>query len=170
VEIGADFTFFAVVAMFAALDTTGFALMSLVVCLIHECGHLIAMRKKPNSITFRGGGVRIESDSDSVAVLIAGSALNIVIFAVLWTVLPKTDIYPVMFAMMNLAIGLFNLLPVGCLDGKRLLSKFVPDKLLKVIEIAAIAAVIVVIAVSDVNFTILGVIFYVIAVDFFSRM
>jgi Zn-dependent protease len=163
VKIGADFTFFAVIAMFASLDTTGYALMSIVVCLVHELGHLLAMRGKPYSIMFRGGGIRIVSDCNSFFVLIAGSLTNIVLFFILYSVFP-------VFAVMNLVIGLFNLLPIGCLDGKLLLEKIMPVKALRVIEAVTIIAVIAVIVIVQVNFTIIGVIFYVIAVDFFGRM
>ena len=177
VQIGADFTFFAVIAMFITLDTTGFALMSLSVCLIHEAGHLTAMLligQKPDSIMLRGGGIKIASKCDSMLVLLAGSAVNIVLFFALYFTLPKTDIYPVMFAVLNLVIGLFNLLPVGCLDGKRLLEMFMPEKLLRIIEIVTVTAVIAVIIAAfsrgGVNFTFTAVIIYIIAVDFFGKM
>jgi Zn-dependent protease len=180
IEIGADFTFFAVVAMFLTLDTTGFAVMSLVVCLIHETGHLAAMLltgQKPSSVTLRAGGVRISqlsTDNCQLSIVLAGSALNIALFFALYFTVPKTDIYPVMFAVMNLVIGLFNLLPLGCLDGKRLLAMFVPDKALQVIQ--AVTAVLVVIALAaaisrgGMNFTLAAAVIYIIAVDIFSVM
>ena len=190
VEIGADFTFFAIIAMFLALDTTGLALMSLAVCLIHEAGHLIAMvltGQKPGAIVFRGGGVKIIANSTHSAhstnsvhpaqspfVLLAGSGLNIALFLSLYFTLPKTDIYPVMFAVLNLVIGVFNLLPVGCLDGKRLLGLFLPEKLLRVIETLALAAVVTAIIAAvvrgEVNFTIIAAIIYIIIVDFFGNL
>jgi Zn-dependent protease len=176
-KIGADFTFFAVIAMFIALDTTGFALMSLAACLIHEAGHLFAMfltGRKPAAVELRGGGIRIDGSDSSAFVLISGSAVNIVLFFVLYFTLPKTDIYPVMFAVINLMIGLFNLLPIGCLDGKRLLSLAVSGKLLRFVEIAAVLLVLAVIILAimrgGINFTIAGVMIYVLTVDFFDRM
>jgi len=163
VEIGADFTFFALVAMFSALDTTGLAMMSLAVCLIHEAGHLLFMRKKPESIVFRGGGIRIKASDDSVLVLAAGSLTNLAMFLIFYSAYP-------MFAVMNLVIGVFNLLPIGCLDGSKLLMLFVPEKVMRVINVIAIIAVIALVILYEVNFTILAVILYVTAVDFFVRM
>ena len=182
-RIGADFTFFAVIAMFVAFDTTGFALMSLAVCAIHEAGHLTAMlitKQKPSSILFRGGGIKITTANNgqlirsksSLFVVLAGSTLNIALFFGLYFTLAKTDIYPIMFAVLNLVTGLFNLLPVGCLDGKRLLEMFVPEKPLKVIEAVAFCIVFIVIAAAlfkgGVNFTLAAAMIYIISVDIFS--
>jgi Zn-dependent protease len=181
-ELGADFTFFAIIAMFAALDTTGFALLSLAACLIHEAGHLavmLAKGHKPPSVILRGGGIKISADAaraDSFAVLIAGSAANIAVFAALYIILPQpyTNIYPIMFAAMNLVIGLFNLLPLGCLDGKRLLALILPSRVVRAVEIMAFAAVIAVLAASftrgGANFTLAAAMIYVISVDFFERL
>jgi len=177
-ELGVDFTFFAVVTMFLTLDTTGFALMSLAACIIHEAGHLLALLLtggRLDSLVFRGGGIRIAADNtDSVFVLIAGSAVNIVLFFVLYFTLPKTDIYPIMFAVLNLVIGLFNLLPIGCLDGSKLLSLFVSHKICKVIEIIAITGVVtaiifVVLNKNEINFTLIAVLIYVVCADYFSE-
>jgi len=174
IEIGADFTFFAIIAMFLTLDTTGFAMMSLAVCLIHEAGHLLIMLitgEKPESIMFRGGGIRISSNSTSVPVLLAGSTVNIGIFFALYFTLPKTDIYPVMFAVLNLTIGVFNLLPIGCLDGKRLLEMFISEKILKAIEAVMLVIVVVVIIVvimhGGVNLTFAAAMVYILSVDYF---
>lgn len=184
VEIGADFTFFAVVAMFTVLDTTGFAVMSLSVCLIHELGHLFAMfikGQKPASIVFKGGGAVIATSgamgkhgNNSVFVIMAGSLVNIILFFSLYFTLPKTNIYPVMFAVLNLVTGVFNLLPIGCLDGKRLAELFMPPKLLKAVEICALCAVFILIAAAlfrgGVNFTLAAAAVYIICVDFFSKI
>ncbi|MCL1789157.1 MAG: site-2 protease family protein [Oscillospiraceae bacterium] len=178
IEIGVDFTFFAVITMFLTLDTTGFALMSLFVCAIHECGHLIAMLiggHKPNSIFFKGGGIRLSnSGADSVFILIAGSAVNLGLFFALYFTLPKTDIYPVMFAVLNLVIGVFNLLPVGCLDGKRILETFLPNRILRAVEIFFLAAIIFAVSVAipsgGVNFTFAAAMIYILCVDVFSRV
>jgi Zn-dependent protease len=182
VTLGADFTFFAVAAMFTFLDTGGFALMSLAACLIHELGHLTAMllrRKKPSAVTLRGGGIAIENGCApySPFILAAGSTANFVVFAVLFLVLPRpySDLYPIMFALSNLWIGLFNLLPVGCLDGNRLLALVLPARILRVIEVIAVLATVIAAAMmflreGGVNLTIVAVVIYVIAVDFFGKV
>lgn len=163
------------------LDTTGFAFMSLLACLIHELGHLLVMfvkKHKPTAVTLRGGGIQITAPdcSDSVAILMAGSALNIIVFAVMLALLPRpyTDIYPVMFAVLNLCIGLFNLLPLGCLDGSRLLRRVLPARVMRVIETLTLLAVIALLAAAfrhgGVNFTLAAAMIYVIAIDVFERM
>jgi Zn-dependent protease len=182
IEFGLDFTFAAVVAMFAVLDTTGFALMSLIVCAIHEAGHLVAMaihKQKPSAIILQGGGIKIAAHmpfGQSASVLLAGSAANLSVFAVMYAVLPfpYTNIYPIMFAVLNFVIGVFNLLPIGCLDGKRLLALITPPRVLRAVEAVAIAAVVGVLVVAfgrgGVNFTLAAAMIYVISVDFFERV
>jgi Zn-dependent protease len=155
--------------------------MSLIVCLIHEAGHLTVMllkNQKPDSVILRGGGIKIGTSApcDSVSVLIAGSAVNIGIFAVMWLAMPApyTDIYPVMFAVLNLCIGVFNLLPLGCLDGSRLLRRFLPAGVMRLIEVVTLLAVIVLLFTAfrqgGVNFTLAAAMIYVIAVDIFERL
>jgi len=182
IKFTADLTFFAVLAMFAFFDTGGYALMSLAACLIHELGHLVAMLirgQKPTAITFRGGGVCIDTPPESTPslfVLIAGSAANFGVFVGAFFVAgqPHDELFPIMFAFTNLWIGLFNLLPIGCLDGNRILARFLPAKVLRVIEVVTVIAVVTAVAAmifrGEVNFTLLAVMIYVIAVDFWSKV
>ncbi|MCL2634435.1 MAG: hypothetical protein FWD34_07990 [Oscillospiraceae bacterium] len=178
--VNLDFTFFAVIALFLAFDVTGFGILSVLVCLIHEAGHLFAMLirgEKVESIVFRGGGIKIIPEikgGDSIFVTAAGSAVNIGLFFLLYFTLPKTDIYPVMFAVLNLVIGLFNLLPVGCLDGKRLVENILPYKVARIVEIIALAVILVGVAAAfvfgSVNFTLLIVIIYIMVIDIFIKV
>ena len=179
VNFAADFTFFATAAMFIFLDKSGFALLSMLVCIIHECGHLAALlitRHRPESIMLRCGGAKIGLGSSDTSwfVLTAGSAVNITVFLLLYFIFPKNDIYMIMFAVLNLAIGLFNLLPLGCLDGKRLLELLLPQKAANVIEVITLVVVILGIAAmflygNKVNFTLLAAILYVFCVDLFFK-
>ena len=55
-----DFSFFAVVAFMIFIDTSGAAVLSLIACILHEGGHLLAMAVcgvNPERITFYGGGM-----------------------------------------------------------------------------------------------------------------
>ena len=166
--------------MFIVFDTTGFAIMSLFACVIHEFGHLIVMALKgykPTAIVLRGGGIKIGGceNSNSFAIIVAGSVANLIVFIVLYFMIsvPYTNLYPIMFAVINLSIGLFNLLPLGCLDGKRLLQLFLTVRAVKVIEIITLIVVIVAIIFAlkhgNVNFTLIATMFYVITVDAFDR-
>ncbi|MGN0597325.1 MAG: hypothetical protein ACI4J1_08375, partial [Ruminiclostridium sp.] len=117
-----DFTFFAVMAMFCCLDTGGTGFMSVCACALHETGHLLAMkikREKAASITFYGGGIKIsrERQSSSVLVILGGVIVNFILAALFLFIKNQ---YMNIFGAINLITGLFNLLPVSCLDGKQL--------------------------------------------------
>ncbi|MGN1341337.1 MAG: peptidase M50, partial [Oscillospiraceae bacterium] len=133
-----DFSFFAVLALFFWLDSSGFGLTALAVCAVHELGHLAVMHAcgiLPESVTFYGAGIRIssrevESRSPAVqaAVYSAGCVVNLLLAVILWQFPPLREA-----AAISLFTGVFNLLPVGEFDGRRLLKLLLimtvtPDK------------------------------------------
>lgn len=179
-----DFTFFAVMALFCCLDSGGFGFMSVSACALHEFGHLIAMkikREKVSGITFYGGGIKIgrEKQSSSVLVILGGIAVNFVLAAVCLFI--KSE-YMNIFGMINLVIGLFNLLPISCLDGKQLLDLILlkllpPDKAIicshttEIVNvIISITAIIVMVCLNIVNFSAAIVFVYIFAVDIISKV
>ena len=121
-----DFSFFAVLALFFSLDISGFGLTALGICAAHELAHLAVMLLcgiVPESVTFYGAGIRItsteterRSPAEQAAVYGAGCAMNFLLSAVLFA---AGKAYP---AAVSLSCGLFNLLPVGEFDGRRLLK------------------------------------------------
>lgn len=121
-----DFSFFAVLALFFSLDSSGFGLTALGICAAHEMAHLAVMLFCgiiPESITFYGAGIRITSQEtkrrppgEQAAVYGAGCAMNFLLAAALFA---AGKPYP---AAVSLSCGLFNLLPVGEFDGRRLLK------------------------------------------------
>jgi Zn-dependent protease len=127
-KIRVDFTFFATIALFFYLDKSGYGLMSIAACVIHETGHLLAIfaeRKKLDSITFYGGGIKIRGTENldaSVLVLTAGSLMNIAVFAVLYFHFSLISTLQI-FAIINLVVGIFNFLPLKHFDGGRLIEK-----------------------------------------------
>ncbi len=127
VKIRFDFSFFAAVGIFLAFDKAGYGIYCLAACFCHELGHLAVMLaegKLPDEIIFSGGGICIRQRREaSCAVLAAGCAVNFLLFAVYCLILPKDSIFKLMFGGANLVIGIFNLLPIGTLDGKKLLEK-----------------------------------------------
>ena len=150
-----DFTFFAVMALFCCLDSDGFGFLSVSACALHEFGHLIAMkikRERVSGITFYGGGIKISREKQSGSVLVI------------------------------LVIGLFNMLPISCLDGKQLLDLMLlkllpPDKAIicshaaeKVNIIISITAIIVLVCFNIVNFSAAIVFVYIFAVDIISKV
>lgn len=121
-----DFSFFAVLALFFSIDSTGFGLTALGICAAHELAHLAVMLFCgiiPECVTFYGAGIRItsteterHSPAEQAAVYGAGCVMNFLLAAALFA---AGKSYP---AAVSLSCGLFNLLPVGEFDGRRLLK------------------------------------------------
>lgn len=121
-----DFSFFAVIALFLWLDSSGFGLMALSACALHELAHMLVMAIFgifADEITFYGAGIRISSVRTEFAkpvvralILSAGCAANFVL-TVFFLQLGQLE-----FAAINLFTGIFNLLPIGELDGAGLLK------------------------------------------------
>lgn len=145
-----DFSFFAVIALFMLFDKDGFGITAFICCVIHELAHLIVMLIfgiPAEQITFYGAGIRIfssrieyEKPLRRVIVLSAGCALNFlcaVIFA-----LTGYDLA----AVISLFTGIFNLLPIGELDGAALVRMLIinvckpenVDHIMKIISVMAI--------------------------------
>lgn len=120
-----DFSFFAVLALFFWLDSSGFGLTTLGVCAAHELAHLAVMKIcgiSPEFITFYGAGIRITSRQTNLsspqvqaAVYSAGCLMNFLLAAALYALDARGA------AVVSLFTGLFNLLPVGEFDGRALL-------------------------------------------------
>ncbi len=127
VVIKLDFSFFAIFTLFLCFDATGYGLMSIAACLFHECGHIAVMvyqGNSPSEMTFYGGGIKLSGmdKGNDLLVIIAGSLVNFVLAGGAFIFSDGSSIYPLIFATLNLIIGVLNLLPVGYLDGKRLLE------------------------------------------------
>lgn len=124
VDISLSFSFFAIIALAAACDA-GAVMISLLCCMMHEAGHLLAMLRfgaKPKGICFYGGGIKITasplqmSTAREAAVLLAGCAVNACAFAVCFAAGRGMS----EFAAANLLLCAFNLLPFRRLDGGKL--------------------------------------------------
>ncbi len=98
--------------------------MCLTACFLHELGHLgvmLILQRPPSEITFSGGGIRISGGSCGFAAVSAGVAVNLVLFVV-FAVFPWENDTMSLFGVINLLAAAFNLLPIGSLDGKRMLD------------------------------------------------
>lgn len=121
-----DFSFFAVIALYLLLDESGFGLAALAACAMHETAHFIAMAVFGVSVerlTLYGAGIRITSSKIEyvkplckAVILSAGCIVNFAAAFVFRTV----GAYAA--SAVNLFTGLFNLLPMGELDGAGLLK------------------------------------------------
>jgi len=95
------------------------------VCLIHELGHAVAISLtggRIEKIVLSGYGISIIpkrsviSTKSSVLVILSGPLVNILIF-----LLSLLKFVPHTFGVLNLASGIYNLLPYRCLDGGTLI-------------------------------------------------
>lgn len=119
-----DFSFFAVIAMCLLFDDSAVCLFSLIFSAVHELGHLVTMTfygQIPDRIVFYGAGIKICSDISclrtykKIIVLLSGCSANLLI-AVMALLSGN-----VLAASINIIMALFNMLPIGHLDGGHIL-------------------------------------------------
>ena len=118
-----SFLFTAFVSVMLLTDKTGALHYFLAAAVLHEAAHLAVMLsigQKPRAVRLIPGGVNLEerdiaTGSEEAAILLAGPFIN----------LAAGLISSGRFATVNLALGLFNLLPVAGLDGGRLMELIV---------------------------------------------
>lgn len=125
IRVTARFSFFAVLGLLVCMDKDGTALMCGASCMLHELGHIAVMlieRKPPNSVTLYGGGIHITGGSTSIPAAAAGVTVNIMLFVV-FGIIPWENPQIRLWGAVNLLTALFNLLPMGALDGKLLFDK-----------------------------------------------
>ncbi len=125
-EIYVSFLFMAVVTVMLATDRTGMILPSLFAVIMHEIGHLFTMWVldcAPKQIRLIPASVQITTDitnryKTDIAVALCGPFTNFLLFGVLYfNYLAFKNEITLCYALINLVIGLFNLLPVTGLDG-----------------------------------------------------
>ncbi len=124
-----DFSFFATVTLLMLLSGGEHAVLGLAACLWHELGHFAVMRlrKVPvRKLIFYGAGIKIVPDKQldftsfgvSLLIFLAGSFANFLAAAFLsFGDKPELRI----FGTVNAVIGAFNLLPLGYLDGGKII-------------------------------------------------
>lgn len=137
-EIYISFLFAAVVAIMLATDRTGLALPSLFAVFMHEMGHLFCMwaiDTSPKSVRLIPASVQItrsigSSYKKDVAVALCGPIVNLILFLSLYfNYLAFSNKATLYYALLNLIIGVFNLLPVKGLDGGTVLFSLLVKKM-----------------------------------------
>jgi len=123
-RIGLSVPFLCLLLLFLLYEKSGRGTVMLAAALLHEGGHLLAMawlECRPQKIVFGSFGVRIERGEQldlgyykEMLIYAAGPMVNLVC-ALLFRDQPQVR-------AIHLALGLFNLLPLGCLDGGQLLG------------------------------------------------
>ena len=151
-RLSLTFGFFFVVALTTLRDNT-LGTMSLLFCIAHELGHLTVMRLfgiKLHALRFYGAGIKITADDMSAIsrparalIYLAGPLTNLLL-ALLFRGDPRT---------LNLALAVFNLLPIAYFDGGKLLSLIFPNRRipLNLLSVASCTAIAILIAAAIYN-------------------
>lgn len=136
-EIYISFLFVAIVALMLTTDKTGLALPCLFAVAMHEIGHLFAMwllESAPKSIRLIPASVQITRSmstryKNDIIIAFSGPMVNLAFFITLYinylAFKNETVLY---FALINLIIGFFNLLPVTGLDGGTILFSVIAKR------------------------------------------
>ncbi len=131
IRVCLHFSFFAIIAVLMLVDEYKYILWGLYACMLHECGHLIAMsivNAKVSRIAFYGAGIkivpeksRILSFRDELFILSGGCLINLISFAIFWIIGENDDMFQ-FFAVLNLVTGIFNIIPLKNFDGGKILD------------------------------------------------
>lgn len=176
------FSFFAVLTVFMMSNSRRLGVAALAACGIHEFSHLLVMIMfgiSPEIVTFYGAGIQITSTQiekartvKRIVILSAGCMANFIAAAALFLYGNAAA------AVINLLIGIFNLLPIGELDGAALLKMLFiricrPECVDKVLMLSGIAssvvyAVVIIVLDAGVSFTLVTTGVYIIVVCFLS--
>ncbi len=136
-EIYISVLFMAVITVMLATDKTGLALPTLFAVAFHETGHLFAMwltGNSPKSIRLIPASVQIvkgisKKYSNDILIALFGPAGNIALFIAFYINYTAYRNKGVLYcALINLIMGVFNLLPVAGLDGGTVLFSLVAQK------------------------------------------
>lgn len=142
-------SFFALITFILLVSESEIVLISLFSSFLHEAGHILAMWMLGYGIkrlTFTAVGIRLDkrentaaSYTDEIIVSIAGVAVNMLLCLLFFLIYGYTGtIFTRNVAVVNLFVGMFNLLPVEALDGARtlyyvLLKRLTPERADRVI-------------------------------------
>lgn len=136
-EIYISFLFAAVITVMLATDRTGLCLPSLFAVIMHEIGHLFAMWVldcAPKNIRLIPASVQITSGfsrgyRNDIIIAVCGPLVNFILFLTLYfNYLAFKNQITLYYGLLNLAIGLFNSLPVLGLDGGTVLFSVLAKK------------------------------------------
>ncbi len=131
-KIYITFYFFAFLTLLVLTDKSGYFIPMVLAVVIHEAAHLLAMRLvgcAPKEIVLIPASIRIVrgiavKNSHEIAISLSGPLANTVFFCIFYLCFILFSHNKLLdFAIINLLIGAFNLLPVKGLDGGIILRK-----------------------------------------------
>lgn len=134
ISLAAPIPFLCCLCVGLLFDTAGIFRMTLLCAAVHELGHLAAYtacfhRLPQLRISVDGIAMKMPvciAQKAENAVLLSGPAANFVLCGALLAVCMHKASYGLyMLAGVSGCVGIFNLLPIGVLDGNRLLHNFV---------------------------------------------
>ena len=133
------FGFFFILAV-SAVDPDSYAVLSLIFCILHELGHLVFMllfKIRVSEIKLYGAGIKICANGvgelkriNQTLIYFGGCLMNLLLYLIF------INIGLVDYALINLIICIFNLLPITHFDGGKILELYLPclKRLLKVLS------------------------------------
>ncbi len=166
-EINVTFLFMAFICFTVFIDKSGYILYMILAVGLHELAHLFTMKIvgcNPKEVLLIPTSVRIVRGitvkaTHEIAISLSGPAINILIFLLSYIVFLLTGSEKAInFSVVNLIIGMFNLLPVNGLDGgmvlKKLLEGFVSiEKARLILKLTTITVSVVIIIFGIKTFT-----------------
>lgn len=121
--------FFVITCTLLFFDTSGYMSFSLLFSAFHEMGHIASMyivKKPPRAIRIKLYGLEISTNSisyiEALFIALSGPIVNIILALSIYVLWLKFKVVNVDLAIINLFIGLFNLLPINNLDGGDILK------------------------------------------------
>ena len=150
VHIEISYTLICVAAVCVILNILEGLLCCAFAVIIHESGHLLAMLKcgyAPEKIKISAFEIKIfdskrqsRSEKQNFFIIFSGPAVNFICFISFYLLYLLGNEFVLPFAISNLSVGLFNLLPVLSLDGGQLIfiilrQRVGADKAEKIVDI-----------------------------------
>lgn len=138
IKFGVTVGFFGIICLMLYIDKSGLMLPTLLATLTHEFGHLLALlllKHKPQKVILKVGAVLIVGNFNltplgELFLNLAGPFINLILFLTFWYACHPYNIpFITNFALINLVLGIFNLLPVTGLDGGSILYLLLSKKL-----------------------------------------
>lgn len=139
IKITISFTFFALIILLVIFNKNDFLYLSCFFAIIHELGHLFFLNKFgvkicELKISLFGANIKTESFKKisikkDVIVLLSGSLVNLIFSAVLYFVnliIKNVDLSNLI--LINLGLGIFNLLPFYNFDGGKIIEILLKSK------------------------------------------
>lgn len=131
-EVTISFWFVAMLTLLLLIDRGGYGIVTIVTVLLHELSHILMffiVGQIPKKVAFEPTGIKITKPvsqmdyCDEFLVQMAGIATNFTVFIMMlpWVMRNGGDVNTFnVFCFMNLAVGIFNALPIKMLDGGKI--------------------------------------------------